>query len=123
MKTVVISFKTPADGDLIIIEYSDVRGGVTSAMHRVVGGRTMPNLDADGFVTGTQPIAAQTPKDIALRLAGIVRSEWMNEAFEARVGGVDSSSLIIGCTGLVDNVRFKAFVEGAGGTTVEVMEL
>lgn len=123
MKTLVFSIKNPADGDLVIIQYSDVHGGVTSAKHKILGERTKPVLDAEGFVIGTLPIAAQTPKDIATVLAGIINNEWMHEAFEARVGGSDSSSLIIGCTGLVPSVTFKSVVEGAGGTTVDVLEL
>lgn len=123
MKTMVFSIKNPADGDMVIIQYSDPRGGVTSAKHKILGERTKPILDAEGFVTGTQPIAAQTPKDVATSLAGAINNEWMHEAFEARVGGSDSASLIIGCTGLVPNVTFKAVVEGQGGTTVDVLEL
>lgn len=123
MKTIVFSIRNPADGDLVVIQYSDVRGGATSAKHKILGERTKPILDGEGFVTGTQPIAAQGPKDIATFLAGIINNEWMHEAFEARVGGADGASLIVGCTGLVPNVTFKAVVEGPGGTTVDVLEL
>ena len=119
MKTLVVSIKSPADGDLVILEYSSARGGVTSAKHKIKGDHKLPKEQTDGtWILEDAP--GDTPRGIATKLAESIQKDWMPEAFEARVN--DAGDLIIGCTGLVQNVKFKSVVEGNGGTTVEITE-
>jgi hypothetical protein len=122
MKTLVVDFIDPTDGDLIIIEYASPRGGVTSVKHTVVGAHQKAKADADGVVQEITTFPAETPHDIARDLAFLINKDWMHEAFEAKVGGTNKSSLVIGCTGLVNDVTFKGFVEGSGATKVSITE-
>ena len=119
MKTLVVSIKSPADGDLVILQYSSSSGGVTSAKHKIQGDRKLPKEQADGAWTLVD-VPGDTPREIATKLAESIQKDWMPEAFEARVN--DAGNVIIGCTGLVQDVKFKSVVEGDGGTTVEITE-
>jgi hypothetical protein len=123
VKTVVVSIQNPVEGDLIVVEYNDVRGGSTSVKHRVIGARKRPILDDNGFAVGFDDIPAETARDIALLFAMEINTEWMKEAFTAKVKE-GSDRLIVGCTDLVsERIRFQASVAGNGGTTVEIEEL
>ena len=100
MKIVLVSFKDVASGDLVIVEYADVRGGCHSVKHEVNG--------------------ADTAASIASVLAHNINTEWMKEAFTADAKG---DRLKIGCTDLVaDKIVFRSHVGGNGGTKVEIEE-
>lgn len=122
MKTLVFTIKTPAEGDLIIVEYSSTRGGCTHVKHQVIGAHQRAQADEKGVVTKLENVPAETPRDIAAILAGKIKTDWMPEAFEAKVNE-QSGNLIVNCTGLVQDVMFRASVAGDGGTAVEMMEL
>ena len=123
MKTLLVTINNPANGDLVIIEYLDkTAGGCTSAKTVVVGERVRPILDGDGYVTGTEPVPAQTSRDVAKVLGDLIRKDWISEAFQARVNE-ETGSLVIHCTDLVaDKVVFRASVAGTGGTTLDLLE-
>ncbi len=121
MKTILVTIKEPAEDDLVIVEYSSIRGGCTSVKHRIVGAHQRAHADENGIVSKIEDVPAQTARDVATILAGKIRSEWMPEAFEARVHP-DTGALIIGCTGLVNDVTFRTSVAGDGGTPVEIAE-
>lgn len=125
MKTLVFTIKNPAKGDLIVVEYSDVRGGRTAVDYTVIGAHLKPITDERGVVVSAENVPSETPAQIADILAKLINNPsggWMPEAFEA--GVVESSgALKIHCTGLVQNVRFGCSVAGKGGTGIEMMEL
>lgn len=121
MKTVVFEIKAPVDGDLVILNAEDRRGGKSSVKHRVLGARQLPKLDDDGFVTGTVDIPAQTPRDVALALADQINRDWMPECARARVKD-DTGALIVNCSDLYAYVDFTTEVHGTGGTTVGMTE-
>lgn len=122
MKAIVFSITDPADKDLIIIEYSDIRrGGVTSVKHRVRGAHQRAQTDEAGVVAAIENVPGETQRDIAKILANHIVKDWMPEAFEASVKD-DTGQLVVKCTGLVPDVKFKAFVEGGGSTKIEMME-
>jgi hypothetical protein len=122
MKTLLINFNSPTGGDLLIVEYSSPRGGCTSVKHRVLGKRTNPIFDGDGFVKKTEDLPAQSQRDIATTMSGLINKEWMHEAFQA--GVVDKTgALKIHCTGLVEDVKFKGIVEGKGSSTIDILEI
>lgn len=120
MKTVVFDFRTPAPGDLVIVQYSSPRGGRTHASHRVRGARKNPVLDGDAVV-GLNDIPADTPFDIARALGSEIGRSWMGDCFQAKVK-IETGQLIVACSNQVSDVAFSADVEGGGGTTVEVTE-
>lgn len=100
MKSVVITIDKPATGDILFVEYSGARGGCTKS-------------------EVTIPPAA-TVATIAHAIAQDINANWLKEAFSAKVN--DKGALIIGCSDLVADVKFKVYVEGKGGTTAEIME-
>lgn len=121
MKMVLVDIRKPAAGDLIIVAYSDPRGGCTAAKHKIAGARKRPIMDAEGFMSDVQDLPAETPAQVAQALASIITKEWMT-CFEASVNHA-TGQLVIKCASEVSANRFFAEIEGPGGTETSISEL
>jgi hypothetical protein len=95
-----MDIKTPAAGDLVIVQYRAPRGGRTHVMHRVA--------------------AKETARDVTASLARAINHEWMPEFIQAKVN--DKGSLIVNCADAVSDVTFSHDIEGDGGTQLSMME-
>lgn len=121
MRTLIFTIKNPAKGDLIVVEYSDPRGGCTAVDYTVIGPHMLPHQDERGIVVSAEQVPSETPAKIAGILAQMVNDKWMAEAFQASVKEA-SGALVIKTTDLVNHVRFRCSVAGTGGTAVEMDE-
>lgn len=121
MRTLIFTIKSPAKGDLIVVEYADPRGGCTAVDYTVIGPHMLPKEDERGIVVAVDEVPGETAAQIAAVMAHTINNQWMAEAFQASVKEA-SGSLVIKTTDLVNHVRFRCSVAGSGGTTVEMDE-
>ena len=124
MKTIIARVTgTPQPGDLVIMGYRSARGGQTHVMHKARGQRVTSKTDDSGNET---PVII--PPDDAKAIAAALLTQtkghggWMEEAFTTKLGK-DESSVVITCSGLVDDCTFFGHVEGSEKVSVVIEEL
>lgn len=125
MKTVLFKLSgTPKPNDLIVLSYASPRGGRTHVMHRARGQRVFTKENDDGT---QEPLIVppDTIEDIARELVAEIDRGWMKEAFEPKhkKASADASTVVIQCTGLVENVVFSGEVEGSDGIKIDIEEI
>ena len=122
MKTVLIKIRAPVGGDLVIVQYSSPRGGVTSAKYLVRGDHKLPQKNDAGEIIDLISMPGDDAAAVARELAKQINTDWMpgDGCFRAKVR--PDGSLVVNCGDHVDNVAFSGIVEGAGGTAIEIEE-
>lgn len=125
MKTVLVTIKTPGDGDEVFVEAASAGGGISGAKHRVKGPRLRPKLDADGFATEVENVPAETANQIAAALANQINNGGDLPAWNAECAKASAKDdmLIIHCTPLFMDTTFTTHVDGEGGTILSLTEL
>ncbi len=121
MKTVVFDIKDPTPGDLVVIEVTASKRGKNNAKHLVLGERTIPKLDDNGFLIGTDKLPPDGPAEVAAGLAACIANECLPECAAATVKE-STGQLVVQCTDLFMDTVWTPQVQGPGKTKIAMTE-
>lgn len=112
MKTVLAKLSgVPVKGEFVVLCYRSLRGGRTHVSHRVRGERPVIVPGDGDSEDKVMVLPADTLEDVAKALviqADTPGTGWMREAFEIKQKG---TTIVIQCTGLVQDVVFDGEIE------------